>query len=99
MDIKKHGFPSIWKLGFLSASIITTVFIISCLASESTPPFLVESYMLWTVFLGSTFSCASFCLSYAFLLNIHLQENKRKARQINVDELQGLIFFFKKKGT
>lgn len=31
------------------------------------------------------------CLSYAFLLSIHLQENKRKAMQINVYELQGLI--------
>lgn len=39
MDIKKYGFPSIWKLEILSASIIIPVFIISCLTSESTPPF------------------------------------------------------------
>lgn len=36
---KKYGFPSTWKLEFLSASILIPVFIISCLASESAPPF------------------------------------------------------------
>lgn len=76
---------SLYNQSYLCLSLVTL------LLSQLHLSLHVESYMFVdSVFRYHILLVHFLCLSYAFLLNIHLQENKRKAMQINVCELQGL---------